>query len=184
MGWEFYVAQALGLLTTVCVVVAKQLKNMRYILLCEMLANLLCAVSSFLLGGLSGAWICAVATIQVGMLFALDKKGIQKKTRILLSCLFAAVYIIGTATVYTSWRDLISCGGAMLFLIAIGQSRPSRYRICMCTQAAFWTAYYLSILSFGSMVTNVVSLASAVLGIIRLDLKKKSPQRETPPLDL
>jgi hypothetical protein len=172
MGWGFYVAQILGALTTLSIVVANQLKDMRHVLLCQMVVNLLAAVSSALLGGLSGAWICGVAILQTGLLYILDKKGASDKTKTYLLWLFAFMYIAGTAVVFSSWRDLVSCAGAMLFLLAIGQKQSSRYRVCICAHAILWLVYYLSILSFGSALTNAVGLVSAVVGIIRLDLKR------------
>ena len=174
MGWEFYVAQVLGVLTTISMVVSSQMKNMRHILLCQMAGNLLSAISSAMLGGLSGAWICGVASVQLLVLFMLDKKGIAKKSRLLLLFLFAIMYAAGTAVVYSSWRDLMSCSGALLFLLAIGQTKSSRYRIYICICGLLWTVYNLSILSFGSALTTTVEFASAAVGILRLDLKKKS----------
>ena len=171
MGWEFYVAQVLGALTTLSIVVANQLKNMRHVLLCQMVVNLLAAASSALLGGLSGAWICGVAILQTGLLYILDRKGAPDKVKKYLLWVFAFMYIAGTAVVFSSWRDLVSCAGAMLFLLAIGQKQSSRYRVYICTHAVLWLVYYLSILSFGSALTNVISLASAVLGIVRHDRK-------------
>ena len=174
MGWAFYVAQIIGVLTTACMVVANQLKDMRYILLVQMLANGLAATSAAILGGLSGAWICGVAAVQTGVLYILDKKDASEKLRKWLLLLFAVMYIAGTAVVYSSWRDLISCGGAMLFLLAVMQEKPSRYRGYICVNAFLWLMYNLSILGFGNALTNAVELGSAVVGIIRLDLKKKN----------
>lgn len=172
MDWTFYFAQGLGVLATVCLVVANQFRNMRYILLFQMLANLLTALSSFLLGGLSGAWICAVAAIQTSVLYILDKKSAPEKVKTYLLWLFAVMYIGGTVAVYSSWRDLISCGGAMLFLVAVMQERSSRYRGYICVNASLWLVYNLSILAFGNMLTNAVELGSAVVGILRLDRKR------------
>ncbi len=173
MGASFYLAQVIGALTTVTVVVAAQLKNMKYILLCQICANLMVALSSAMLGGLSGAWICAVAAVQTVVLYVLDKKGISQQAKSRLLWLFAAMYVGGTVLVYQNWGDLVSCTGALLYLLAIVQTKSSKYRRYICINTLLWLVYDLTILAFGSMVTHGVEFASAVIGIFRLDIKGK-----------
>lgn len=168
----FYIAQVIGALTTVTVVVAAQLKNMKYILMCQIAANLMVAVSSAMLGGLSGAWICAVAAVQTVALYFLEKKGISPKAKNWLLAAFAAMYVGGTALVYQGWGDLVSCTGALLYLLAIVQTNSAKYRRYICLNTLLWLVYDLTILAFGNMITHGIEFVSAVVGILRLDIKK------------
>lgn len=176
MGMSFYIAQVIGALTTVTVVVAAQLKNMKYILWCQIAANLLVAVSSAMLGGLSGAWICAVAAVQTVALYYLDKRGISEKAKNWLLVLFAAMYVGGTVFVYQGWGDVVSCAGALLYLLAIVQKQSSKYRRYICLNTLLWLVYDLTILAFGNMITHGVEFVSAVVGILRLDIKKEKTE--------
>lgn len=168
----FYIAQVIGALTTVTVVVAAQLKNMKYILMCQIAANLMVAASSAMLGGLSGAWICAVAAVQTVALYFLEKKGISPKAKNWLLAAFAAMYVGGTALVYQGWGDLVSCAGALLYLLAIVQTNSAKYRRYICLNTLLWLVYDLTILAFGNMITHGIEFVSAVVGILRLDIKK------------
>ena len=172
MNWMFYAAQIIGVLTTVIVVVAAQLKNMKLILLCQLCANLMVAISSGMLGGLSGAWLCSVAAVQTVMFYFLDKRGMSPKTRKWVLWLFAAVYVIGTILVYRNWGDIVSCAGVLLYLLAITQSQSSKYRRYMCLNTLLWIIYDITILAFGSMIAHGVEFTSALIGIFRLDIGK------------
>ena len=170
MNWTFYVAQVVGVLTTIITVVAAQLKNMKYILICQLCANLMVAVSSAMLGGLSGAWLCSVAAVQTVVWYFLEKRGISSKTKKWTLWLFAAMYVVGTVIVYQSWGDIVSCTGVLLYLLAITQSKPSRYRCYICLNTLLWMIYDITILSFGSLIAHGVEFTSALIGILRLDV--------------
>ena len=178
MNWTFYAAQIIGVLTTVIVVVAAQLKNMRWILFCQLCANLMVAISSGMLGGLSGAWLCSVAAVQTVIFYFLDKRGITPKTRKWVLWSFAAVYIVGTVFVYQNWGDIVSCAGVLLYLLAITQSQSSKYRRYICLNTLLWMIYDITILAFGSLIAHGVEFTSALIGIIRLDVRKKDCSKE------
>ena len=178
MDWVFYAAQVIGALTTLLVVLASQMKQMKHVLLCQIGANLIVALSAAMLGGLSGAWICLVAAVQTVVMYFLGKKNITNKTRNAVLLLFAAMYVGGTVVVYQSWGDVVSCAGALLFLLEIVQTKASRYRILSCLNTTLWLIYDATILNFGNMLTHGFGLVAAVVGIIRLDLKKKNEKLE------
>ncbi len=173
MSGSFYIAQAIGALTTLVVIVSAQLKDMKYILFCQICANLMVAASSALLGGLSGAWICVVAALQTIFFYLMDKRGISEKTRNRLLLLFAAMYVCGTVLVYQGWGDLVSCACAFLYLLAIVQKKSSKYRIFICLNAVLWVVYDLTILAFGNLLTHGIEVLSVIVGILRLDIPKK-----------
>lgn len=174
MNWSFYVAQVVGVLTTVVVVVAAQLKNMKHILWCQLCANLMVAISSAMLGGLSGAWLCSVAAVQTVVWYCLEKRGISSKNKKWVIWLFAAMYVVGTAIVYQSWGDIVSCTGVLLYLLAITQTQSSKYRRYICLNTLLWMIYDITILSFGSLIAHGVEFTSALIGIFRLDVSGRT----------
>jgi len=178
MNWIFYVAQVVGVLTTVVVVVAAQLKNMKYILLCQISANLMVAISSAMLGGLSGAWLCSVAAIQTVVWYSLEKGDISTKTKKWVLCLFAAMYVAGTILVYRNWGDIVSCAGVLLYLLAITQTQSAKYRRYICLNTLLWMIYDITILAFGSLIAHGVEFVSALIGILRLDVDRKNQNKE------
>ena len=177
MGPLFYIAQVIGALTTVTVIAAAQMKEMKHIIFMQILANLMVAVSSAMLGGLSGAWICAVAAVQTVVLYLLDKKGISAKTKSWLLIAFAAMYVGGTVLVYQGWGDIISCTGALLYLLSIVQKEAKIYRRYIGVNSLLWLIYDITILAFGNMLTHGFELVSVIVGMIRLDFKKQETAR-------
>ena len=71
---EFYLAQGISVLTGIVAVVMMQFKDMRKILIGQILANLLTASTYFLLGGFSGAGICLIAIVQTVTMFLYNLK--------------------------------------------------------------------------------------------------------------
>lgn len=176
MELSFYIAQIIGVLATVTVVAAAQFKNMKYILLCQIAANLLVALSSGMLGGLSGAWICGVAAVQTVVLYILDNRGVSQKTKNWLLPVFAAMYVGGTILVYQGWGDLISCTCALLYLLAMVQKDAGKYRRYILLNALLWLVYDITIIAIGNMVTHSIELISVIVGMVRLDREKKKPE--------
>ena len=95
----FYVAQILGGLTTVLVAVQSQLKSMKQLLFTGLLINLLVAISTWMLGGLSGAWVGIVASAQTVIMYIAERKECKPKTRAMLLLFFDVMYLIGTIAV-------------------------------------------------------------------------------------
>ena len=66
---EFYIAQAISILTALIAIASMQMKTMKSILITQITANLLAASTYFLLGGFSGAGISLIAIIQLIVMY-------------------------------------------------------------------------------------------------------------------
>ena len=117
-------------------------------------------------------------TLGTVIFYFLDKRGITPKTRKWVLWSFAAVYIVGTVFVYQNWGDIVSCAGVLLYLLAITQSQSSKYRRYICLNTLLWMIYDITILAFGSLIAHGVEFTSALIGIIRLDVRKKDCSKE------
>lgn len=170
---KFILAQTVGVLTAVSSLVFVQFKEPKYILLGQFLSNGLSAVSYGLLGSLSGAWICILASVQTVWIYFLNRKkgpGRAEK-KILVSLLFAAAYIIGTVIVYKGWADIISCVCAMLFVLTIIQERSGNMRIVIMINMVLWIIFDLASGAYANMLTHGGTLVSTVTALLRLDKK-------------
>ena len=171
MNISFIIAQCLGLLTTLLAVVSVQFKNVRLILISQIIMNLLVAVNYALLGGLSGAWICILATLQTTITFFIDKYCSKNPERIhnILLPFFTAGYIIGTVIVYKDWNDIVSCVCAILFVLAILQTDSSKYRKIIILNALLWVIYDITTMAYTSILTHGLEAVSILIAMIRLD---------------
>jgi len=181
MNLSFILAQCIGLLTTVIVVISVQFKNVRWILISQIILNLLVSLNYALLGGLSGAWICILATVQTTLMFFIDKYCTENPDRIrnLLLPFFVAGYIIGTVIVYQSWHDIVSCVCAILFVLAIVQKDSSRYRKFIILNAILWIIYDIATMAYTSILTHGLEVVSIVIAMLRMDRQKEQPNTNT-----
>ena len=130
-GMNFIIGQVISIVVLIISVIVVQFKNIKYILIGEIIMNLLVALSFVFLGGLSGAWICIVATVQTLIMYLVNRREIASWKRTALMVVFVAAYIIGTVIVYQGWSDIVSCVCAMLYVLAVVQKDASKYRIFM-----------------------------------------------------
>lgn len=150
-----------------------QMKDVKYVLLGEVIGNLLLGLSYTMLGGLSGGWVCLVAAVQTIILFFTNNKDISSKAKNVLLIVFAAIYVIGTVVVYQGWGDIISCACAIVYVLAIMQTDTAKYRKYKVLNSFLWTIYDIKIAAFASLLMHGSILISLVVGMIRLDRKQE-----------
>ncbi len=172
---SFVIAQILGLIATGTSMACYQLKNEKHILIGQFLTNLLMSANFALLGGVSAAWVCMVAAIATVLMFVANKKGGDKKLKIkkVLVLIFFAVFIVGSVITYKSWPDIIVCICALLFTLSIAQERSGKIRSIMFFNASLWIIYDVVLGAWTSIILHGMTLASIIVGKMRLDRKKE-----------
>ena len=178
----FFIAQGIGIVTTVVAILCLQLKNMNAILICQLIANTLAALSYlFNSEGLSGVGISIIAVVQALVMFFYDKKGMRPHW--FIPALFISAYVgysVGVAVFEQSFNFLIFLPmlAATCYALAIVQKKPSMYRIFGAINPIFWIVYDAGINHPANFIMHTCILISAISGIIRLDIignrKKKS----------
>lgn len=169
---EYYIAQGISVLTTILSIFTMQLKSMKKILIGQTLVNLLVAVSYFLLDGLSGAGICFIAIFQGMVMYFYNVKG--KKPHLWVIIGFIALYIACSAVYYEAFTDLFPAMAAVCFALSIVQQKPGRSRLWCLPNSLLWIIYDIILLAYGNLIMHIIVCAGTLLGIIRLDLKKKN----------
>lgn len=168
----FIIAQVVGVLTTVVAVATFQFKDVRHILLGNVISNLMVALQYALLGGFSGAWICMVAAVQTIVMYFLDKRENAQKLRKYLLVLFCVMYIVGTCIVYKNWEDILSCVCAMIYVLAILQTDSKNFRRCIFVNSSLWIVYDVCTMAYTGILTHGLELVSIITAMLRLDRKK------------
>lgn len=167
------ISQILGIIVFLSAIVSMQLKNVKYILFCQLVCNGLGALCYILDGGFSGCGIYIVATIQVLVYYILRRKQINPHK--ILSVCFGFAYLICSIMLFKDYRDILSAIAALTCAAALAQSKSSMYRIIMFINGAIWLTYDFAIgAAFGMAISHIATTLSAAFGIIRLDIKKRS----------
>lgn len=172
---EFIFSQICGIIVSVAAIISMQLKNIKTVLLCQLICNGVGALSYILVGGLSGCGIYIVALLQSIIFFIYRAKG--KKAPLPLTYIFVALFLTCSILAYRAPQDIISAIASMTCALALVQEKPSVYRIFMLANGIIWMLYDVSVYAYTMILSHVITAVSALTGIIRLDIKKKSQEQ-------
>ena len=172
----FFIAQLAGGLSAVTALLCVQAKEAKMLLLGQFACNFLSAVCYGLLGSLSGAWVCILATIQSLLMFRINRMGAaQRKTWVkIVSAVFSAAFILGSMLTYSNWPDVITCACALLFVITISQEKAGQMRTVMILSMSLWIVFDLAVGAYTSILTHGSTLASLLIARVRLDREERS----------
>lgn len=176
---NFIIAQVIGIVTAIIAIGCVQFKDERVILLGNCVSNILTATTCILLGGLAGAWICLVASVQTLLVFLINKKDVEtaRKGRRIIFIVFNIIYIVGTIITFQGWVDLAVLGCALLYTTSIIQENSSKMRTVIIGNLVLWVIYDFAIGAYTNMITHGMSLISTLTAKLRLDKKNKSCDR-------
>lgn len=170
---NFIIGQIISVITLLLSVVIAQFKDVKHILIGEIVSNLLVALSYVFLGGLSGAWICIVAAVQTLIIYFANQHNLEQKKRNILTAIFAIAYVVGTVIVYRGWGDIVSCTCAFLYVLAIMQTDTGKYRWFMAGNSFLWVIYDFTTAAYVNVITHGSVLISVIIAKIRLDWRKQ-----------
>ncbi|MDY6314447.1 MAG: YgjV family protein [Clostridia bacterium] len=171
MDWNFYIAQTIGILTTVGAVVTVQFKNIRTILVGEIILNLLVALNFVLLDGTSGAGVCILATVQTIWIYFYSRNG--KRFPLPINIGFMIGYIAVSVFSFSGFPSVLSCIAALFYALSVTQPNAKKYRIYMLMNSLIWVVYDIDLHAWTSIFTHGFLAASVVVAMARLDIKKR-----------
>ena len=169
---EFYLAQGVSILTGIVAVVMMQFTSMKKILIGQIVANLLTALSYVLLGGLSGAGICIIAILQSVTMFFFNIKGITPHKAVIAG--FVLLYLGCSAYYYQSFIDLFSGASAICYAFSVVQTKPALSRLWYLFNPLVWLVYDIYTRAYGNFVIHLVIFVSTLFAILRNDVKRKT----------
>lgn len=166
----YLASQIIGAIVAVAAVLSLQLKNVKAILICQLVCNGLGAVSYVLLGGLAGFVLHIVATVQTILFFVIRSKNLKEPKW--LSWIFVAAFLLCSFATFKSLVDVFSLIAAVACSLALCCKKPSHYRICMLINCGSWLLYDASVAAYTMILTHGAVVVSSIVGMIRLDRKK------------
>ena len=167
------IAQAIGFLGTIIVVIGMQQKKYKRIVISKIGNEFFSAIHYLLLGGYTGMLANLASCLTNGCYYFRIKNG--KSTlpfQVAFACMFVAIGAL-------SWHGPISIFVVLAKLIssvALGIKNPRTIRILNLISNPCWLAYNIYMGSIAGMLTDSLVIASVVIAVIRLDIfpKKES----------
>ena len=166
----YWIAQGISVITGILAILLMQLKNMKTILLFQIIVNLLAASNYFILGGDTGAIVSALAILQSVVMFVYNKKGVKPHLAVVI-CFVAAYVSCSAYTLFTTrdMMELLPACAAVCFSVSLVQEKPKIFRIWGALNPSFWLAYDLYTDSHVMFCVHLGILISSVVAMIRLD---------------
>ena len=165
------ISQIFGAIVCVFAVASMQTKNIKYTMLFQLLCNGLGMISYLLLDGFSGFGIYLIATLQSLVFFLL--RLFDKKVPVWVYPIIFTSYVGCSLLTFKGITDIVPMIAAQLCALALIQKKTSNYRIVILLNGSVWIIYDLLVGSYGMLASHIITVASALFGIIRLDVLKK-----------
>lgn len=165
----FIISQVLGIVVSASAIASMQLKNVKLILVFQLICNTLGAAGYILVGGLSGCGIYLVALVQSVLYFVLRAKNVN--TPSWLAVVFVIGFLLCSVFTFKDWRDVFSAIAAVTCALAISQEKPSLYRVFMLLNGIIWMTYDFSVGAYTMIISHAATAVSALVGMLRLDRK-------------
>ena len=146
-------------------VVSIQFKMLKHIFIGAIVMNTLTVVSYILEGGISGAGMCflAVSQTSVALLFACRDKKMPNWLNIMFVGLYCGLAVIS----YHQWFDLFSGTAAVLYALAVLQTKSWAYRWITLANCLCWVAYDMLVGAHLILVIHIFYTLSTAVSIIR-----------------
>lgn len=168
----YILSQIFGFLVFLFVFASAQTKNMKDALLCQIGCNGFGMLSYVLLGGFSGCGIYLIATVQSAIFFFIRRSG--KEDPKWLNPVIIVAYMACSVATLKGWLDLVPMLAAVLCAIGLAQKKPKNYRIVLLLNGVIWLIYDVFVGAYTMLASHIITVGSALLGIIRLDILKKT----------
>lgn len=168
----YILSQFFGFLVFLFVFASAQTKNMKDALLCQIGCNGFGMLSYVLLGGFSGCGIYLIATVQSAIFFFIRRSG--KEEPKWLNPVIIVAYMACSVATLKGWLDLVPMLAAVLCAIGLAQKKPKNYRIVLLLNGIIWLIYDVFVGAYTMLASHIITVGSALLGIIRLDILKKT----------
>lgn len=166
----YMIAQLIGVLGTIAVVIGMQQKKYNRIVFCKILNELFASIHYFLIGGYTGMVINFASCLTNGVYWYRITKG---KSTLIFQILFGALFVTLGAL---SWQGAISIYVVLAKLISsvsLGIKTPRTIRFLNLISNPCWLVYNLYMGSVAGIITDSLVLASTIIAVVRLDILKK-----------
>lgn len=170
-----------GYIATALAIIGFQLKKQWQIILSQSISNLMVALSYIVLdiSNMSGGIVCIIGALHTFINFLFFRKDRMPpkiiKYLFLILYLSSAAFTISLAGEVHFPYDFIPPVASIFFLLGVSTKKPRITRSLFFVNILFWIAYDLiaSPIAIANLSTHILTFASLLAGIIRLDILKK-----------
>ena len=168
--YNFYVAQAFGIIGLILSVLSMQMKTKRNIMIMLLLLNLASALNFLFLDSITGSLICFLAVFETFINYLYDSK--DKRVPVYIIAFYIFVNLILGLISFKGLIDIIPIVCALLFIATVCTKSESKIRKLMFGNQLLWLGYDIKAKAYMFAITNILTLISIVVAFFRFDYKK------------
>ena len=165
----FWIAQIIGVIALLMVIVSFQQRTQKRIMFFQLFSTALFVVHFSLLGLYTGSILNAVAFFRSLVYYNKEKKWGNTP---LWPAVFTAVSVVAGIVTWDGALSLLPMLAMVLSSVSTWLSSAKLVRIFNLPGSAMWMVYNFAGQSYPGAVTEIISTVSVIVGIIRLDLRK------------
>lgn len=167
----FIIAQIFGLIGIVFSILSMQMKTKKNIMIMLLGLNLSSALNFLFLGSISGSLVCLFAVLETIINYLYDNK--NKRIPIYIISIYVIINIILGLISYKGLFDIVPIICALLFCATICTKKESNIRKIMFGNQSLWLIYDITIKAYMFSISNILTLISIIISIVRYDIKKQ-----------
>lgn len=163
--WIFI--QLLGILGITASILSFQCKGHKRLVILRTLNEFFFGIQYFLLGAYTGMAMNAVGCVR-NLFFA--KMVENKKSTVGIRVFFSLLFLTFTAFTWAGAKSILIGIAKVISTFAYGSSNVFLVRIMIFLTSSAWLVYNIFVGSYAGVVCEALSLASIIVGIIRIDI--------------
>lgn len=164
-------AQIMGLLANVGLIISNQQKSKAKILLIQVITNILFIGQYMLLNAFAGAIVAGIALIRISVFYIYEKYNLEISKKVLY--IFLLITLISGIYTYENVYSFLAIFAACIYTYAIWQNDLYVYRKCETVNAICWIIYNFIVGAYVGAIGSVCEALSAIYAIYKYDYKKK-----------
>lgn len=172
----YIVSQVLIVLVYICLCATYFLKKRKKILVVNIIAHIMQAISFLLLAGYTGVAMNFIYIVRDSF-FVLDEKNrkLEKLTKrdFVILASFIAIIVLLTIFTYNGWTSLLSVIATTISTIAIWQKNTKIYKLLGIPISMAWLGYNISLKAIFAIILEGILLISTIVGYLLEYYKEK-----------
>lgn len=165
------IGQIVGFIAMAIIVASYQQKTHKKILVFQMISGLLFTVHYVLLGAYTGAVMNLLGAFRSLIYSKRDKKWASS---VMWPILFSIGFLVSGILTWKNIYSLFPLIAMLISSVVLWIEQPKINRIFSLPVSTGWLIYNIKEWSIPGIVTEIFILSSIIIGIIRLDIKKKN----------
>lgn len=164
-------AQIMGLIASIIMILGIQVKEKKYICLIFIVAKIFYGINFVLLSAYSGAINQIIGLVITVVSYIYTKR--NKKIPLWISFIFIIITLIGGAFTYSNIYSLLAIGAGITYALIVASNNMKTIRKLNLIQSLLWTIYDLIISAYTASISSVFVFVSTLIAIFRYDILKK-----------